>query len=130
MVIDIPAKESITASLVCLQCPLTIYGKNFGVDLVCLPLSHLDVILGMNWLEFNHIHINCYDKIVLFPEYVEEEVSKFMSANQLEELMKDEAQVFTMFASLKLESKAIIDELPVMCQFPDVFPDDIIDLPP
>lgn len=83
----------------------------------------------MNWLEFNCIHINFYDKTVLFSEYVEEEVSKFISASQLEELMKYEAQVFTMFAYLKLESKAIVDELPVVCQFLDVIPDDIIDLP-
>ncbi|XP_050919082.1 uncharacterized protein LOC127136584 [Lathyrus oleraceus] len=130
IVIDILARESVNTSMVCLQCHLTIYGKNFGVNLVFLPLSHLDIIMGMNWLQFNHIHINYYDKTVLFPEYVEEEVSKFIFVNQLEGLMKDEAQVFTMVAYLKLETKAIIDELPVVCQFPDVFPDDIINLPP
>ena len=36
-------------------------GKDFGVDLVCLPLDQLDVILGMNWLEYNHVFINCFD---------------------------------------------------------------------
>ncbi|XP_050895582.1 uncharacterized protein LOC127102225 [Lathyrus oleraceus] len=51
-------------------------------------------------------------------------------ANQLEELLKDEAQVFVMFASLKAESKAKIDEFPVVCHFPEVFPDDINDPPP
>lgn len=33
---------------------------SFGVNLICLPLSQLNVILGVNWLEFNHIYINCF----------------------------------------------------------------------
>lgn len=65
------------------------------------------LFLGINWLE-NRIHINCYDKTMMFPEYVEEEVSKFISANQLEKLLKNEAQAVAMFAFLKLDNKEII----------------------
>ena len=48
MIIDTQASSSVTISLVCLNCPVTIFGWNFGVDLVSLPLSQLDVILEMN----------------------------------------------------------------------------------
>lgn len=48
MVFDTPTNGSVTAMLVRLKCPLIIYGKEFGVNLICLPLSQLDVILGMN----------------------------------------------------------------------------------
>lgn len=48
----------------------------------------------------------------------------------MEELLKDEAQVFVMFASLKAKSKAKINEFPMVCHFPEVFPYDINDLPP
>lgn len=34
------------------------------INLVCLPLHQIDVILGMNWLEFNGVSINCYNKTV------------------------------------------------------------------
>lgn len=34
MVIDTPVSGSVTTSLVCLNCPLTIYGRDFGIDLV------------------------------------------------------------------------------------------------
>ncbi|MCI93122.1 cellular nucleic acid-binding protein, partial [Trifolium medium] len=34
-----------------------------------------------------------------------------------------------MFAFLKLESKVKEEELPVVCEFPDVFPGDISDVP-
>ena len=42
------------------KCPLSMFGRDFEVDLVCLPLEGMDVILGMNWLEYNHVHINCF----------------------------------------------------------------------
>ena len=55
MVIDTPAMGSMNTSYVCLNCPLSIFGRDFWMDLVCLLLDQLDVILGMNWLEFNHV---------------------------------------------------------------------------
>ncbi|MCI70797.1 cellular nucleic acid-binding protein, partial [Trifolium medium] len=35
-----------------------------------------------------------------------------------------------MFASLMMEEKLEVDALPVVCEFSDVFPEDISDLPP
>jgi hypothetical protein len=48
MVVETPAKGSVTTSLVCLRCPLSMFDRDFEIDLVCLPLSGMDVILGMN----------------------------------------------------------------------------------
>jgi len=48
MVVETPAKGLVTTSLVCLKCLLSIFDRDFVVDLVCLPLSGMDVILGMN----------------------------------------------------------------------------------
>jgi len=50
MVVETPAKGSKTTSLVCLRCPLSMFARDFEIDLVCVPLSGMDVILGMNWL--------------------------------------------------------------------------------
>lgn len=44
--------------------------------------------------------------------------------------MKDEAQVFVMFSSLKIEGKVTLEDIPIVCEFPYVFPDDITDLLP
>lgn len=60
IVIDTQANGSVTTSLVCLNCPLTIYGRYFGINLVSFHLSQLDVILGMNWLEFNRVFIKFF----------------------------------------------------------------------
>ncbi|XP_050909666.1 uncharacterized protein LOC127123498 [Lathyrus oleraceus] len=81
MVIDTPANGSVTTTMICLHCHVTIYGRDFKINLVCLPLSQLDIILGMNWLIFNRVYINYYNKFVLFPEFVIEEDSMFISAS-------------------------------------------------
>ncbi|MCI88094.1 cellular nucleic acid-binding protein, partial [Trifolium medium] len=40
------------------------------------------------------------------------------------------AEVFAMFASLKLEGGVKIEELSVVCEFPNVFPGEVSDEPP
>ena len=44
-----------------------INGRSFVVDLICLPLSGLDLILGMDWLFANHPMINCSKKSIMLP---------------------------------------------------------------
>ena len=128
MIIDTPTLGPVTTSWVCLNFPLTIFGKNFGMDLVCLPFINLDIILGMNWLVFNLVHINYHDKTVSFPDF-EASDELFVSAKQVDDIVKDEADVFMILASMKEESKVMIGELPVVCDFREVFPYDISDLP-
>ncbi|XP_058759427.1 uncharacterized protein LOC131632713 [Vicia villosa] len=127
--VEVLAKGSVTTSLVCLKCPLSIFDRNFAVDLVCLPLSGLDVIFGMNWLEYNYVHINCYNKTVRFST-AEEEEAGLVSPKQLRQLLKEKAEIFSLMAIMSIENQAIIDELQVVREFPEVFPDEIPDVPP
>ncbi|XP_058726608.1 uncharacterized protein LOC131597968 [Vicia villosa] len=95
MVIDTPVMGYVSTSFLCFNCPLSIFGREFGNDLICLPLEQIDVILCMNWLEFNRVYTNCVDKAVIFPETgVKEDV--FLSARTIEELtiVRDFVEVF------------------------------------
>ncbi|XP_050918611.1 uncharacterized protein LOC127136049 [Lathyrus oleraceus] len=109
MVIDTPAMGSVTTSSVCLKCPLNICDKDFEVDLVCLPMSQLDVILGMHWLRANHVYINCFAKAILF--------------------LEPKKEVFMLVASLKLSENGTMGEFPVVRDFPEVFPDEVSNFP-
>ncbi|XP_058761445.1 uncharacterized protein LOC131634841 [Vicia villosa] len=129
MVVDTLSKGSVTTSLVCLMCPLSIFDRDFIIDFVCLPLRGLNVISSMNWLEHTHVHINCYDKLVRFSS-PEEKGVEFLSARQVRMLMKEEVQVFALVASMSVENQAIIDELKVVCEFLEVFHDEIPDVLP
>lgn len=102
MVIDTPVMGSVTTSSICLNCPLSIFGRNFGMDLVCLPLYQLDVILGMNWLDFNRVHINCFAKTAIFPEDENEDIL-FLSARQVKESVEDGVILFMLLATMEVK---------------------------
>ncbi|WJX13328.1 hypothetical protein P8452_03727 [Trifolium repens] len=128
MEIETPASGYVTTQLVCRNCPVTVFGKSFDMDLVCIPLSGIDVIFGMNWLIFNRVHINCCERVITFPKLEEE--SKLMSGKEVRESLLEHGELFAMFASLKIENEVGIKELPVVQEFPDVFPEDVSDMPP
>jgi hypothetical protein len=50
MVIDTPANGSVTTSLVCVKYSVNFGNIDFELDLVCLPLVHMDVIFDMDWM--------------------------------------------------------------------------------
>ncbi|MCI72436.1 cellular nucleic acid-binding protein, partial [Trifolium medium] len=52
-----------------------------------------------------------------------------MSGKEVAESLKEHAEMFMMFASLKLEGGVKTEELPVVREFSDVFPEDISDVP-
>lgn len=72
---------------------------------------------------------NCFRKSVSFQEFAASD-ELFVSTEQVDEFVKNEAEVFMILASMKIKSKAVIGELLMVCGFPEVFPDDISDLPP
>ncbi|XP_058734258.1 uncharacterized protein LOC131605987 [Vicia villosa] len=130
MVVEFPAKGTVTTSFVCASCPLSIFDRDFVVDLVCLPLVGMDVVLGMDCLKANYVHINCYNNTVMFSSLEEEERAMLVSTMQLNEFMKDEVSVFLLMETLSIESQAVIANFPVVCDFLEVFPDEIPSTPP
>ncbi|MCI49035.1 enzymatic polyprotein, partial [Trifolium medium] len=53
-----------------------------------------------------------------------------MSSGEVERSLKERENVFVMFASLMLEEESEVGALPAVCEFPDVFPNDVSDLAP
>jgi Retroviral aspartyl protease len=66
LVVATPTSGSFITSDMYLHCPVEISGRTFLIDLICLPLSQIDVILGMDWLSSNHILLNYFDQTVVF----------------------------------------------------------------
>ena len=48
VVVSTPTNEPVITSRMCSKCPIIVEGRSFVADLICLPLSYLDVILGMD----------------------------------------------------------------------------------
>jgi len=77
MVIDTSVNGSVTTTLVCLNCPMNFGDIDFKMDLICLPLEHIDMIFGMNLLLSFGVNINCLTKSVMFSKYEKVNNSRF-----------------------------------------------------
>jgi len=128
LVVSTPASGLIRTSTLCARCRIEVEGRQYRVNLICLPLEGLDVILGMDWLSANHILIDCNEKRVLFPNS-EDEVM-LMSSQQVDQAIQEGSQCFLILTQLSVEKEDGHLETAVVREFSDVFPDEVPGLPP
>jgi len=46
--VSTPTSTSVETSVLCASCPISISGHSYRINLICLPLSNIDIILGMD----------------------------------------------------------------------------------
>jgi len=54
----------------------------------------------------------------------------FISTNQVMTSFKEDAQVYMILSNLEVKTKVFMSDLPIVKEFPEVFPEDIFGLPP
>lgn len=74
------------------------------------------------------VNINCLTKSITFFRRVDEVGGKFLTAKQVNKSLDGESRVFMMFVSLKKSGEKEVSDLPIVQEFPKVFPDEITDL--
>jgi hypothetical protein len=99
--------------------PVTLAGHEFPTNLIVIKGQDVDVILGMNWLVQNKVIINA-DQRTIQLSHGQEEVKLSISVSIP---VKLPGQVFEAVVQG-------IQDIPVVCEFPDVFPEDLLELPP
>jgi len=128
LIVATPASGEVSTSSACVGCHMEVAGRRFKVNLICLPMKGLDVILGMDWLSSNHVVIDCGRRRVVFPETIGLEL---ISSNQAVKEIEDGATCFMIVAHAeKLSTVERISKIPVVEEYADVFPDEILELPP
>ncbi|XP_058726182.1 uncharacterized protein LOC131597504 [Vicia villosa] len=134
MVISSATDDTVEARLSCKDCSVSFNGRDFPIDLICLPLKRLDVILGMDWLSLNSVYIGCKEKAIFIPA---EETSSDDAITKLIEgtisvvnYLFSQERSFLLVLSKEPSVSVELSEIPVVCEFPDVFPEDINSLPP
>jgi hypothetical protein len=97
---------------------IEISDQEFTVDLVVLPGVGIDVILGMKWMSGNGVLINTSTRVVMLRDPIDKKAF-------LVQLPRDFALHNTANA---IVDKAIVNVF-IVCEYPDVFPDDLPRLP-
>ena len=92
-------------------------GVEFQADLVVLKTEGLDIILGMDWLRKHHGTISCSDRVVTLINHKGSKVECHPQAPKVE----------PMVCSMQATS---VEEVPVVCEYPNVFPEELPRMPP
>ncbi|GJU70610.1 putative reverse transcriptase domain-containing protein [Tanacetum coccineum] len=90
-------------------CTLTLLNQPFEIDLMPIKLGSFDVVIGMDWLSKYHARIICDEKVVHIPINGETLIIRVMEKKSDEKRLED---------------------IPVVREFPKVFPEDLPGLPP
>jgi len=127
LVVSTPASGLVRTSSLCARCPVEVEGRRYKVNLICLPLQELEVILGMDWLFANRILIDYREKRLLFSDSEELEL---VSTQRVVKEIQSGAQCFIIFARMEVGEREGTSVIPVVHEFEDVFPDEVLRLPP
>ncbi|XP_016169017.1 uncharacterized protein LOC107611623 [Arachis ipaensis] len=125
--------KAMVMRLGCPQVPFRIQQRHFMHKLICLPMTGLDLILGLDWLSKNHVLLYCSTKTVCFmPEDTEETVvvNNYFLNSITVNCSGAECQGILLLAAGVLGDVQSLEKIPVVCEFPEVFPDDIEEFPP
>ena len=98
---------------------LRIEGRNFRAHLVVMPGLSLDVILGMNWMKEWDVILNTTTRILSLREP--------RGTGMFQVTLPRRLELTSVSFATQVTS---LEEIPVVCEFPDVFPEDLPGLPP
>ncbi|GJS21894.1 putative reverse transcriptase domain-containing protein [Tanacetum coccineum] len=128
-------------------CTLNLLNHPFNIDLMPVELGSFDVIIGMDWLAKYHAVIVCAEKIVRIPFGDEILIVRgdgssnkhgtrlnIISCTKAQEYLTKGCHVFLAnITATKDEDKSKekrLEDVPVVQEFPEVFPEDLPGIPP
>ncbi|GJS67430.1 putative reverse transcriptase domain-containing protein [Tanacetum coccineum] len=117
--IEIASGQLVEIDKVIKGCKLEIEGHVFDIDLVPFGHGSFDVIIGMDWLSNYKAEIICHEKVVRIP---------LLDGKVLRVLGERAEEKARLLMSAKANERKQ-EEIVVVRDFPEVFPDDLSRLP-
>nr|GEU37690.1 putative reverse transcriptase domain-containing protein [Tanacetum cinerariifolium] len=119
-------------------CILILVNQPFEIYLMPNKLRSFDVVIGMDWLSKYNARITCDEKVVHFPIndetlIIQGDQSKtrdLISCIKTERYISRGCQVFIAQVMETKSDEKRLENIPVVKEFPEVFPEDLPGLPP
>ncbi|XP_027348017.1 uncharacterized protein LOC113859442 [Abrus precatorius] len=105
-------------------CPIVVKGWEYRG----IPMSGLDVILGIGWLTTNHVVIDCAQRRLIFPE--QQGLQEMIPTCQVEAALDEGASCFILLAVMDVKQEQELQSVPVVRDFSEIIPDDVLGVPP
>ncbi|KAA3483624.1 DNA/RNA polymerases superfamily protein [Gossypium australe] len=135
-----PLGKYVLVDKVCKNCPLMTRGYCFPVNLMLLPFDEFNVILGMDWLMLHDAVVNCRRKAIELKcqnsEILRIELDEssglpiMISSMSAQKYMRKGCDAYLTYVLDTKVSEPKIESVPVVCEYPDVFLEDLPGLPP
>ena len=138
--VSLPIGDSRIVESVYLDSKVIIGGKEFLADLILLDVHDFDVILGMYWLSRHHATVDYYRKEVRFCRLGETKIifyglqkilpTSTMTAMRASKMLLKSYQGYLAYAIEVRDSGSRLEDIPIVREFSDVFPEDLPGIPP
>ena len=140
MRVSLPAGDPLFSDRVLRDSRVLIGGQEFPTNLVALDMRDFDVFLGMDWVSRHRATLDCYKKEVKLNRPGKLEIkfrgirrelsSSMISVMVAQRMLCKGCQGYLAYVVETRKEGIMVDEIPVVREFPDVFPNDIAGLPP
>ena len=140
IVVSLPTGDSRLVESFYMDSRVIIGGQEFLTDLILLDIHDFDVILGMDWLSRHHAIVDCYRKEVRFYRLGETEVvfyglwktlpNSIMTSMKDSKMLRKSYQGYLAYVIEVRDSGSQLEDIPVVKEFSDVFPEDLPGIPP
>ncbi|GJX99509.1 putative reverse transcriptase domain-containing protein [Tanacetum coccineum] len=118
--IEIASGVIVEANKIIRGCRLELDGHTFIIDLIPFGYGSFDVVVGMDWLSKLRAKIVCYEKIVQIP----------LSNGDILEVHGERPEGNLKQLKTMKVNEPKLEDIPVVREFPGVFPEDLTGLPP
>ncbi|KAK1435339.1 hypothetical protein QVD17_01100 [Tagetes erecta] len=139
LVIEIADSKRLIVWDVYPNCHLEIEGEVYLINLIPIVLGEFDVVIGMDWLSCHHANIVCDQKIIHLSTPSGKKISvygekkskiSFCSMMKAKKYLTHGCKAFLAYVVDKSREEIKLEDVPVVREFPDVFPDDLPGIPP
>ncbi|XP_021979185.1 uncharacterized protein LOC110875297 [Helianthus annuus] len=137
--VEVGDNKSFIVCDICRSCKLNIDDEEYLIDLIPMSMGEFQVVVGMYWLSQHHAKVVCFRKEIKLKSPSGKHVTIYgekggnpiiCSLMKDHKLMRRGCKVFMIYANETEKELPKIGDVPVVCDFEDVFLDDLPGMPP
>ncbi|GKA27438.1 putative reverse transcriptase domain-containing protein [Tanacetum coccineum] len=137
--VELADGKVVSTNNVLIGCTLNLLNRSFPIDLMVIELGSFDIIIGMDWLSRYDAAILCGEKKVRIPLegktlVIEGDRNnsrlKIVSCIKAQKYIEKGCELFLAQVTEQESKEKRLEDVPVIRDFPEVFPDELPGLPP
>ncbi|XP_048140712.1 uncharacterized protein LOC125316430 [Rhodamnia argentea] len=138
--ISTPLQDSVVVAVGCPGCKPVVSGREDRIDLIMLEMYDFDLIVGIDWLKKQRAIVDCHRKVIQFNpqdsasfEFVGNRggtSTTMISSLEATRLLEDGCYGYLASVVDTSIEEPKLEDIPIVQEFPDVFPKELSGLPP